>query len=114
MFSGPMDVENERWRHLSDAPFSNVVARGDGQRDYHRVGSRQNPEMLRVPCVLPRSIAIVFWQWRYRSVSFLEIWRPPLKQAWKNGGADRIEADSSLGLNMETHEDGPVARLGRV
>jgi TonB family protein len=30
----------------------------------------------------------------------------------ENGGADRIEADSALGLNMETHEDGPVRASG--
>ena len=30
----------------------------------------------------------------------------------ENGGADRIEADSALGLNMETREDGPVHASG--
>jgi TonB family protein len=32
----------------------------------------------------------------------------------ENGGADRIEADSALGLNMETHEDGPVRASGTL
>ena len=32
----------------------------------------------------------------------------------ENGGADRIEADSALGLNMETHEDGPVRASGAL
>jgi TonB family protein len=32
----------------------------------------------------------------------------------ENGGADRIEADSALGLNMEAHEDGPVRASGAL
>jgi TonB family protein len=32
----------------------------------------------------------------------------------ENGGADRIEADSALGLNMETREDGPVRASGAL
>src|SRR5258708_36375474 len=32
----------------------------------------------------------------------------------ENGGADRIEADSALGLNLETHEDGPVRASGAL
>jgi len=32
----------------------------------------------------------------------------------ENGGADRIEADSALGLNMETREDGPVRASGTL
>src|SRR5258707_853326 len=32
----------------------------------------------------------------------------------ENGGADRIEADSALGVNMETHEDGPVRASGAL
>ncbi len=32
----------------------------------------------------------------------------------ENGGVDRIEADSALGLNMEKHEDGPVRASGAL
>jgi TonB family protein len=32
----------------------------------------------------------------------------------ENGGPDRIEADSALGLSMETHEDGPVRASGAL
>jgi TonB family protein len=32
----------------------------------------------------------------------------------ENGGADRIEADSALGLNMEAREDGPVRASGAL
>jgi TonB family protein len=32
----------------------------------------------------------------------------------ENGGADRIEADSALGLNMEAREDGPVRASGTL
>jgi len=32
----------------------------------------------------------------------------------ENGGADRIEADSALGLSMETREDGPVRASGAL
>ncbi len=32
----------------------------------------------------------------------------------ENGGADRIEADPALGLNMESHEDGPLHASGTL
>jgi len=32
----------------------------------------------------------------------------------ENGGADRIEADPALGLNMESHEDGPLRASGAL
>jgi len=109
--SGPMDVETSGGG-ICLTRVSNVVRAATGNGTITAWITPESGDASR-PVRFAWSIAIVFRQWRYRCFLPRNL-AATIEASVENGGADRIEADSALGLSMETHEDGPVRASGAL
>jgi len=109
--SGPMEVETSgggicltRVSNIVRAATGNgtitawiTPESGDGSRPVRLAGPSQlSSGTGDIVVFLPRNLAAT------------------IEASVENGGADRIEADSALGLNLETREDGPVRASGAL